>query len=142
MMQEVDTNQAQKVDKSKYIKGIFINVYEHSVSEHLFKKKPQGGIDLKEVYHVIDCDLVERAPLSNYGFFDEDHDLLMDEEGLFKQTPGFFLSKVFVMGNAVIFGVNWEQGDWQNADIQVSSVIEKIVWLDTQTAHGLARQGI
>jgi hypothetical protein len=142
MMQEVETNQAQKVDKNKFVKGIFINVYEHSVSEHLFKKKAGGGPDFDEVRRLIDCDLVERAPLSNYGFHDEDHDLLMDEEGLFKQTPGFFLSKVFVMGNVVIFGVNWEKGDWQNADIQVSKIIEKIVWLDTQTAHGLASQGI
>jgi hypothetical protein len=140
MLQETRTGQEVKIDKSKYVKGIVINVYEQSVSEHLFKRKKDSSIDLKEVYEVIDCEMVERVPLNRCGFFDESHDLLIDEEGLFKPTPGFLLGLNVYLGNAVIFGVDWDNGRWENADIQVSAIIEKITWLDTQTANSIAQK--
>ena len=140
MLQAIDTNQQSKVDKSKYVKGIFINVYDQAISEHLFKRKADGDVDLNEVYEAIGCELVERVPLNRCGFFDESHDLLIDEEGLFKPTPGFLLGLNVYLGNAVIFGVDWDNGRWENADIQVSAIIEKITWLDTQTAHSIAQK--
>lgn len=140
MLQETQINQDVKFDKSKYVKGIFINVYEHSVSEHLFRKNKDGDVDLRELYEAIGCDLVERMPLNKYGFYDDSHDLIMDEEGLFKPTPGCMMGKSVILGNSVIFSIDWEKGRWQDAHIQVNEVISKIVWLDTQTATSIARQ--
>jgi hypothetical protein len=139
MLQAIDTNQKSKVDKSKYVKGIFINVYDQAISEHLFKRKADGDVDLKEIYEAIGCELVERVSLYQYGFFDDSHDLLIDEEGLFKLSPGAMMGKSVILGNCVIFSVDWSRGAWTNATISLKEVSDKIVWLDTQTANNLAR---
>jgi hypothetical protein len=139
MLQAIDTNQQSKVDKSKYVKGIFINVYDQAISEHLFKRKADGDVDLKEIYEAIGCELVERVSLYQYGFFDDSHDLLIDEEGLFKLSPGVMMGKSVILGNCVIFNVDWSKGAWTNATISLKEVSDKIVWLDTQTANNLAR---
>jgi len=139
MLQAIDTNQQSKVDKSKYVKGIFINVYDQAISEHLFKRNADGDVDLNEVYEAIGCELVERVSLYQYGFFDDKHDLLIDEEGLFKPTPGAMMNKNIILGNSVIFSVDWSKGAWTNATISLQEVSDKLVWLDTQTATSLSR---
>lgn len=86
------------------MKGILIDPDEQRV-----RIVDLGKGELKDFYRVLSCDLIDRVS------FNDNNDLVVDDEGLFKNhkifyrivgVPGHYV------GKTVIVGVNREQGEW------------------------------
>ena len=91
---------------NKKINAIFINAEKGEITDIVM------GNDLQSFYETIKCDLIECVSLN------ANHDLVFDEEGALKETPYGFLMPggQFIYGNAVIVGVNHNNGKFKSVD--------------------------
>lgn len=85
--------------------GILIDPDTQEVTDIEFP----GG--LHAYYELLDCDLIDRYP------YDDDNDIVLDDEGLYKNHENFFSIEIegtpyFFVGKSVIVGVNHDNGDW------------------------------
>lgn len=103
------------------IKGILIDVYHQTVEE------VQMDADLEAYYKHIKCDLITCVSL------DDDHDIVVDDEGLLKNPHHFFSidcdGEPQYAGNGLIFGVNEKNGEWTNHHLNIKEVKQRIsIW--------------
>ena len=89
--------------KPENVKGILIDPDKQEVKEVTFPNNLDG------YYELLDCELIDRVSI------DDNHDLVVDDEGLYKGHETAFsvvgVEGMFV-GKAVIVGVNPEEGEW------------------------------
>lgn len=99
----------------KKIKGILIDVENCEVKEVKFKDT------LEEYYRLLKCDLIT-APS-----FDENHDIIADDEGLLKPNNFFQYEEIELAGNCMIVGVS-ENGNWKSHSLNFEEIKEKITF--------------
>lgn len=97
------------------IKGILIDVENQVVREVTFKNK------LEEYYRLLKCDLIT-APS-----FDENHDIIADDEGLLKPNNFFQYEEIELAGNCMIVGVT-ESGNWKSHSLNFEEIKSKITF--------------
>lgn len=98
------------------IKGILIDVENCEVKEVMFKNK------LEEYYRLLKCDCIT-APS-----FDENHDIIADDEGLLKGPQNFFqYEEIELAGNCMIVGVT-ENGNWKSHSLNFEEIKSKITF--------------
>lgn len=103
------------------IKGILIDVYNQEVRE------VKMTADLDSYYKHIKCDLITCVSL------DEDHDIVVDDEGLLKCPKHFFSidndGEPQYAGNGIIFGVNEYNGEWINHKLNLEEFKQRVtIW--------------
>ena len=100
-------------------KAVFIDVHNQSVSEIMVPRENR----LQELYDVLGCSMVQRTTI------DPSHDLIIDEEGLFKEdNPAFAMGGYMFVGNALIMGVDLESGEWTDHEIDIERVSGAILF--------------
>jgi len=100
-------------------KAVFIDVQNQSITEVEVPREER----LKALYNQLDCTMVQRTTI------DPDHDLIIDEEGLFKEdNPSFAMGGYLFVGNALIMGVNPEEGEWIDHDIDIERLKGAILY--------------
>lgn len=103
----------------KKIKGILIDVYNKKVEEIEFDHT------LEKFYEIIKCDLVTTAPM------DDNHDLVVDDEGLLKNPDRFFsfndIREPQYAGNGIIIGFN-HKGEWINHSMKIEDIKKSVVF--------------
>lgn len=90
---------------------------------------------LKDSYALIgnNCSLVETGE-----YITRTNSLMIDEEGFFKQgLCGFFYGENFYYGNAVVWGMNPNNGDNADCSVSVEDITSKITWLDANVAESI-----
>lgn len=90
---------------------------------------------LKDSYALIgnNCSMVETGE-----YITRTNSLMIDEEGFFKQgLCGFFFGENFYYGNAVVWGMNPNNGDNADCSVSVEDITSKIVWLDANVAESI-----
>lgn len=97
------------------IKGILIDVENQVVREVTFKNK------LEEYYRLLKCNLIT-APS-----FDENHDIIADDEGLLKPNNFFQYEEIELAGNCMIVGVT-ESGNWKSHSLNFEEIKSKITF--------------
>ena len=91
-------------------KAVFIDVHNQTISE-VEVRREEG---LQALYDQLGCTMVQRTTIT------PDHDLIIDEEGLFKEdNPSFAMGGYMFVGSALIMGVNPEEGEWIDHDIDI-----------------------
>lgn len=91
-------------------KAVFIDVHNQSVNEVEIKREGR----LQALYDQLGCTMVQRTTI------DPNHDLIIDEEGLFKKdNPAFAMGGYLFVGNALIMGVDIEEGEWIDHSIDI-----------------------
>jgi|LakMenEpi03Aug12_release.lakeMendotaPanAssembly.Ray.scaffolds.fasta_scaffold127998_5 hypothetical protein len=77
-----------------------------------------------------DCSMVQTGEYIN-----RTDAIMVDEEGYFKEgLCGFFYGENFYYGNAVVWGMNPEDGDDADCSVKVEDILSKIQWVDANTA--------
>ena len=104
----------------KKIKVILIDVTKRIVEEvEIFD-------ELKEYYRLIDCNTVTTA------MFDEQHDVILDDESLMKPLKNFFSfpgnEEDGYCGNGIIVSFD-EKGNWCSHKLNIDEVRKKITFL-------------
>lgn len=100
-------------------KAVFIDVHNQSVSEIMVPRENR----LQELYDVLGCSMVQRTTI------DPSHDLIIDEEGLFKEdNPAFAMGGYMFVGNALIMGVDLESGEWTDHEIDIERLSGAILF--------------
>lgn len=85
---------------------------------------------LKDTYTHIGCSMVETGEYIN-----QTDALMIDEEGYFNEgLCGFFYGGKFYYGNAVIWGMNPEDGDNADCSVSVEDVVAQVEWVDMHKA--------
>jgi hypothetical protein len=85
---------------------------------------------LKDTYAHIGCSRVETGEYIN-----ETDALMIDEEGYFNEgLRGFFYGENFYYGNAVVWGLNPNNGDNADCSVSVEDVLAQVEWVDTNKA--------
>ena len=97
------------------IKGILIDVENQVVREVTFKNK------LEEYYRLLKCNIIT-APS-----FDENHDIIADDEGLLKPNNFFQYEEIELAGNCMIVGVT-ESGNWKSHSLNFEEIKSKITF--------------
>lgn len=98
------------------IKGILIDVERCEVREVKFKN------ELESYYKLLKCDCIT-APS-----FDDQHDIIADDEGLLKGPTVFFqYEDIELAGNCMIVGVS-ENGDWKSHSLNFEEIKTKITF--------------
>ena len=90
---------------------------------------------LKDSYALIgnNCSLVETGE-----YITRTNSLMIDEEGFFKQgLCGFFYGENFYYGNAVVWGMNPNNGDNADCSVSAEDITSKITWLDANVAESI-----
>lgn len=101
----------------KKIKGILIDSKNLNVSEVEFEPT------LEEYYRLLNCDCIT-APS-----FNEDHDVIVDDEGLLKGPTTFFqYEDIELAGNCMIVGVNEDTGNWISHSLNFEEIKSKITF--------------
>ena len=91
-------------------KAVFIDVHNQTISEVEVPREER----LQALYDQLGCTMVQRTTIN------PDHDLIIDEEGLFKEdNPSFAMGGYMFVGNALIMGVIPEEGEWVDHDIDI-----------------------
>ena len=89
--------------KLETVNGILIDPGKQEVKKVTFPNNLEG------YYKLLGCDLIDRVSI------DDNNDLIVDDEGLFKGHETAFsvvgVEGMFV-GKSVIVGVNPEEGEW------------------------------
>jgi len=105
--------------ENSFNKAVFIDVHNQSVSEVQVPKEDR----LNELYAVLKCSMVQRTTI------DPNHDLIIDEEGLFKEdNPSFAMGGYMFVGSALIMGVDVESGEWSDHEIDIERLSKAIVF--------------
>lgn len=112
-------------------KAILIDVEKFEVSEVELNGK------LDDYYRLIKCDLITCVSVPN----SEDHDVIVDDEGLLKEVIGLFSiddeNEPQLAGNGLIMKVNEEDGSWHSPELTVEEVRQRITfWKVVNTIGG------
>lgn len=100
-------------------KAVFIDAHNQSVSEVEIPREER----LQALYKQLGCSIVERTTI------DPNHDLIIDEEGLFKQdNPAFAIGGYMFVGDALIMGVDIESGEWTDHEIDIERLSAAIIF--------------
>ena len=100
-------------------KAVFIDAHNQSVSEVEIPREER----LQALYKQLGCSIVERTTI------DPNHDLIIDEEGLFKQdNPAFAIGGYMFVGDALIMGVDIESGEWTDHEIDIEGLSAAIIF--------------
>jgi len=100
-------------------KAVFIDAHNQSVTEVEIPREER----LQALYKQLGCSIVERTTI------DPNHDLIIDEEGLFKQdNPAFAIGGYMFVGDALIMGVDIESGEWTDHEIDIERLSAAIVF--------------
>lgn len=100
-------------------KAVFIDAHNQSVTEVEIPREER----LQALYKQLGCSMVERTTI------DPNHDLIIDEEGLFKQdNPAFAIGGYMFVGDALIMGVDIESGEWTDHEIDIERLSAAIVF--------------
>jgi len=100
-------------------KAVFIDAHNQSVSEVEIPREER----LQALYKQLGCSVVERTTI------DPNHDLIIDEEGLFKQdNPAFAIGGYMFVGDALIMGVDIESGEWTDHEIDIERLSAAIIF--------------
>jgi hypothetical protein len=76
---------------------------------------------LKTMYAEMNCNLVDKVNLT------EHNDLIIDDEGLFKEDNGKFeLAGYIFRGTALIVGHH--EGEWVSCNINIDVIVDKVVF--------------
>ena len=113
------------------MKAVFIDVEKGEIRDIEFKGK------LEDFYHYIHCDIVDAVPFPD----DENHDVVVDDEGLLKKIVGFFSiyddSEPQYAGNGIIVGVNNNVGKWISSKYSAEDIKRRITfWTVKYTPMG------
>jgi hypothetical protein len=111
------------------MKSILINAETREVKEVTLTDV------LKDSYALIgnNCSMVETGE-----YITRTDSLMIDEEGFFKQgLCGFFFGENFYYGNAVVWGMNPNNGDNADCSVSVEDITSKIVWLEANVAESI-----
>lgn len=95
---------------------------------------------LKDSYELIgnNCSMVETGEYINHT-----DALMIDEEGYFKEgLCGFFYNARFYYGNAVVWGMNPEDGENADCVVSVEDVLSKVQWMDANRANKIRERVI
>jgi len=90
---------------------------------------------LKDSYAHIgnNCSMVQTGEYIN-----QSNSLMVDEEGYFKQgLCGFFYGDNFYYGNAVVWGINRENGDNKDCSVSVERVLSQVKWIEPNIANSI-----
>lgn len=103
-------------------KAILIDVEKSEIREVELKGK------LDDYYHFIKCDLITSVSVPN----NEDHDVIVDDEGLLKPFIGMFSiddeHEPQYAGNGLIMKVNPINGNWITSKLTVDEVRKRITF--------------
>lgn len=100
-------------------KAVFIDAHNQSVTEVEIPREER----LQALYKQLGCSIVERTTI------DPNHDLIIDEEGLFKQdNPAFAIGGYMFVGDALIMGVDIESGEWTDHEIDIERLSAAIIF--------------
>lgn len=100
-------------------KAVFIDAHNQSVSEVEIPREER----LQALYKQLSCTMVQRTTI------DPNHDLIIDEEGLFKEdNPAFAIGGYMFVGDALIMGVDIESGEWTDHEIDIERLRGAIVF--------------
>jgi len=100
-------------------KAVFIDAHTQSISEVEIPRDER----LQALYKQLSCTIVERTTI------DPNHDLIIDEEGLFKKdNPAFAIGGYMFVGDALIMGVDIESGEWTDHEIDVDRLRSAIIF--------------
>ena len=100
-------------------KAVFIDAHNQSVTEVEIPREER----LQALYKQLGCSVVERTTI------DPNHDLIIDEEGLFKQdNPAFAIGGYMFVGDALIMGVDIESGEWTDHEIDIERLSAAIIF--------------
>ncbi len=106
------------------MKSILINSQNREVKEVTLANV------LQDSYALIGCSMVETGEYIN-----QTDAIMIDEEGYFNEgLCGFFYGENFYYGNAVIWGMNPEDGDNADCSVSVEDILAQIEWVDTHKA--------
>ena len=112
-------------------KAILIDVEKCEIREVEIKGK------LEDYYRLIGCDLITSVSVPN----SEDHDVIVDDEGLLKPFKGLFSiddsENPHFAGNGLIMKVNFKVGSWISSKLTVDEVRRRITfWKVVYTKSG------
>ena len=96
------------MSEKKKIKGIFIDSTNRTIKEIEFVP------ELQSYYDQLGCSLIDCVS------YDEQHDVIVDDEGLLKEPKTFFKIDSydgFIAGNGIIVGVD-EDGSWISHNLE------------------------
>jgi hypothetical protein len=106
------------------MKSILINSQTREVKEVTLSDV------LKDSYALIGCSMVETGEYINAT-----DALMIDEEGYFNEgLCGFFYGENFYYGNAVVWGLNPEDGDNADCSVNVEDILAQVEWVDMHKA--------
>ncbi len=103
-------------------KAILIDVKKSEVSQIEIKGK------LDDFYRYLGCDIIDSVSVPN----SEDHDVIVDDEGLLKEICGLFSideeKEPQFAGNGIIMAVNEDTGNWLSSRLTVEDVQRRITF--------------
>ena len=117
-----------KTMEIKSVRAIMIDPTAQAVSLVSLPCGNDGDVKLSAIYDSMNCSCVTRYKLA------EDADLVLDDEGLYKDNHGYSLGKYpqIFAGKSLIFGVNWgEDGaTWSSVpdDVNMENLKNIITW--------------
>lgn len=86
--------------KNKMIKGVWIDADTQSITPKSIKN------DLNGYYDLLKCSMIERVAITGKV------DMIIDEEGMYRQDKGFNWGGYQYFGSAFIVESNLDTGDW------------------------------
>ena len=116
-------------------RGILIDVTNKTITEVVVTENERGS-QLSSIYEHVDCELVN---VLNIG----DHDIYVDDEGLFKKPPSelkFFVWEDFdqpIPGNGLIMGFDSNTGSSMNCELTIEYVKSKVKFLSYEDVIGI-----
>ena len=103
-------------------KAVLIDVEKSEIREVELK----GNLD--DYYRFIKCDLITSVSVPN----NEDHDVIVDDEGLLKPFKGLFSiddeNEPQFAGNGLIMRVNEDSGNWITSKLSVDEVRKRVTF--------------
>lgn len=110
------------------MRAILIDPFKQEVKEINLNKENL----LQELYDTIGCSYVEKVSIGR------NIDIIVDEEGLYKETPAFqFGPQIVLHGRAVIVNVDVEEGEWIDTDVSVGLVEKITTHIPTELAQAM-----
>ena len=108
-------------------RGILIDVTNKTITEVVVTEN-ERGLQLSSIYEHVGCEFFE---VVNIG----DHDIYVDEEGLFKSDLKFFEWEGYpqpLAGNGLIMGFDSNTGKSINCELTIDYVKSKVKFLSCE----------
>lgn len=109
----------------KMMKGILIDSINKTVTE------VELDGELQSMYNLIGCQRIEPT------MFDDEHEIYVDEEGLFNNENQFFFMKDMatpMAGNGLILGFDPDIGDNWSHKLDLESIRSKVIFMTRHDA--------